>query len=279
MSRDLFNAHLEKVLRQYESDFDGVIGIAFRDLVSNHSISINGDRVFPIGSVIKIAILLEFFRQVTAGKLSGETRTWIEKEHKVPGSGVLQYLGDHTTNCTLRDLAVLMINLSDNTATNMLIDLVGIENVNRTLQALGLRNTRLARKMMDITAAMGGNENVSTPNEIASLLIRLYSHDGITKDVSEECLKILKMPKSEDYLSSGLPPDTILANKPGQLPGIVSDCGIVYLSDRPYILCLMITYLGNELAGERIIRHISRTVFSHVSRVAKSSELGRRFSV
>jgi beta-lactamase class A len=268
---------MHETLLQYERDFDGLIGVAFKDLTNGSEIAVNGDIVFPIASMVKIPILLEFFKQAMARKLSPDKRVWIEKEHKVADSGVLQYLGDHTVNCTLRDLAVLMINVSDNTAANLLIDFVGMDNVNSTLRTLGLEATRLARKMMDVKAAIGGNENVSTPSEITSLLRKLQTHEGIDEGVARECLNILKMPKLERYLSSGLPPGTVVANKPGELPGVLLDGGVIYLPDHPYVLSVMTTFTCNRLSAQAVIHRVSKIVYEHVWRVAQSSEFGRRF--
>jgi beta-lactamase class A len=277
MSQQIFYGRLQEALTEKAQALDGVMGLAFKDLVSGHEITIRGDTIFPIGSSIKIAILLEFFRQAKTGKFSVNDRVWVEKHHKVNGSGVLQFMGDHSMNCSLRDLAALMINVSDNAATNMLIDVVGMDNVNANLQRLGLKSTRLERKMMDEPAAKKGNENVSTPKEMMSLLTKLYKCDGIEEDVSTEALTILKMPKLEQYLSAGVPPDVVVANKPGMIPGVFGDSGIVYLPERPYVLSVLTTYLRDPPMGQEAVRKVSKIVYDHAWRVSKSTEIGRRF--
>jgi beta-lactamase class A len=107
---------------------------------------------------------------------------WVDKTHKVGGSGVLQELGDHTSQLSIRDLGILMIVLSDNTATNMLIDLVGMENVNKTLSSLGFTQTHLQPKMINTAASGRGEENLSTPAEATRLMEILYRGWGIQRD-------------------------------------------------------------------------------------------------
>jgi len=179
-------------------------------------------------------------------------------------------------NCSLKDITSLMILVSDNVATNILIDLVGMENVNKTVQALGLKATRLARKMIDEDAARKGRENVSTPREMMSLLTMLHTSSGIDKDVSAQTLDILKMYK-EGPVRTGAPPETVVANKTGGLPGVIADCAIVYLPDRPYVLCAMTTFLKDPLVGHESIRNVSRIIYDYMWRISKSTPLGRRF--
>lgn len=273
---DYLYSILEENLSEQIQRTDCVVGLALKDLVSGREFAIKGDTVLPIGSAIKIGVLLEFFRQAKLGKLSVQDRVWIEKNHKIGGSGVLQFLGDHSVNCSWRDIAALMILVSDNAATNMLIDLVGMENVNKTFQNLGLKATRLARKMIDEDAARKGRENVSTPCEMRSLLTLLHTSSNIDKDVSQQTLEVLRMYK-EGPLRSGVPPETMVANKTGTLPGVMVDCGIIYLPDRPYALCVMTTFLRDPLTGEELIRRISRIVYDYLWRISKSTPFGRRF--
>lgn len=133
----------ENSLREIAGNVQGALGIAALDLTSGESFAVNEHWVFPQGSAIKIPILLEVYQQAHAGKFKLTDLRWLNKTDQVGGSGVLFELGDHTSQLSIRDLGILMIVLSDNTATNMLIDLVGMENVNKTLAGLGLQQTRL----------------------------------------------------------------------------------------------------------------------------------------
>ena len=119
-------------------------------------------------------MLVELFRQSEAGKLDLDEVVVLKAEHIVPGSGVLQQLTPGSVRMTLQDVATLMVTVSDNTATNMIIERVGMENVTETMAELGLPDTKLQRKMMDTEAWMADRENLSTPLEQAKLLAMVH---------------------------------------------------------------------------------------------------------
>jgi len=154
---------LQRDLEKTTADFDGVMGIAVKDLTSGETFFVNADTVFPQASSIKIPILLELLRQAQAGpEASGlklDERVELKRALMTGGSGVLLRFGDGTSALSLRDLATLMIVLSDNTATNILIDRVGMDNVNGLLRELGLKETKLQRRMMDVEAGRASREN------------------------------------------------------------------------------------------------------------------------
>jgi beta-lactamase class A len=115
------------------------------DLTTGERFAINENVVFSQASAIKIAILMEVCKQAHDGKFQLTDLRRIEEKDKAAGSGVLVELGDGTVQLSIHDLCVLMILVSDNTATNILIDLVGMNNMNQTLAALGLEQTRVRR--------------------------------------------------------------------------------------------------------------------------------------
>ena len=157
-----------------------------------------------------------------------------------------------------------MVTLSDNTATNILIDRLGMEQIARRMQGLGLNATKLRRHMMDTAAARRGDENVSTPDDIARLL-QAMPPDG---------LELLKKPK-ESRLRKGLPPGVATADKPGELEGVRVDAGIVYAKNRPFVLCVMTTFLKDDGEGERAIEEMSRAAYQYYSRLGAGGSLGR----
>ena len=152
----------------------GVVGYAAIDLTTGQWLGVNEDLVFPQASAIKIPVLLEVLRQAEAGRLSLEDRHAVSRAVQVGGSGVAQHFGDGTSSLSVGDLAVLMIVLSDNTATNMLVGLVGMDSVNATLAAAGFSATRLRRIMMDERASAENRENTSTPSEAARMMAMLH---------------------------------------------------------------------------------------------------------
>src|SRR5262249_55407138 len=164
-NRDLLRRKLIAEIEKIAGNHDGVMGVAIKDLTTGEEILLNDQGAFPTGSSIKIPILVELLKQAAEGKYKLTDQRWVERQDKVGGSGVIVNFGDHTSQLSLNDLATLMIVLSDNTATNMLIDQVGMANVNRTMDELGLKQIRLRRKMIDQAASARGDENTATPRE------------------------------------------------------------------------------------------------------------------
>ncbi|HWF85564.1 MAG TPA: serine hydrolase, partial [Vicinamibacterales bacterium] len=152
---------LEHRVHDIAAHVDGVVGYEILDLTSGERVGhLEGD-VFPTASTIKLAVVYELFKQADEGRIKLEDRITLDHTKAVGGSGVLHEMGMPTLS--IRDYATLMVMLSDNTATNVLIDLVGMENVTKRMQGLGLGSTKLRRHMIDLAAARRGDENVSTP--------------------------------------------------------------------------------------------------------------------
>lgn len=259
-------------LEKTATGLDGVMGYAIVDLTSGDRVERLPSAVFATASTIKLAILYELFKQADEGKLSLDTVRPLDRQQVVGGTGVLAELT--APAMALRDYATLMVVLSDNTATNVLVDVVGMTNVTARMASLGLKDTKLRRKMIDLAAARRGDENVSTPSEIARLLEILYRGEGLKKESQEALLAILKKSKTTP-MRRGIPPGVAVANKPGTLEGVEVDAGIVYLQGRPYVLSVMTTYLTQNAAGEAAITSASQAAFEYFNRLAKSSEYGR----
>lgn len=259
-------------LEKTATGLDGVMGYAIVDLTSGDRVERLPSAVFATASTIKLAILYELFKQADEGKLSLDTVRPLDRQQVVGGTGVLAELT--APAMPLRDYATLMVVLSDNTATNVLVDVVGMTNVTARMASLGLKDTKLRRKMIDLAAARRGDENVSTPSEIARLLEILYRGEGLKKESQEALLAILKKSKTTP-MRRGIPPGVAVANKPGTLEGVEVDAGIVYLQGRPYVLSVMTTYLTQNAAGEAAITSASQAAFEYFNRLAKSSEYGR----
>ena len=235
------------------------------DLTSGDRIAHLERETFPTASTIKLAIVYELFKQVAEGRIRLDETLVLDRARAVGGTGVLFQLG--TPTLSIRDYATLMVIVSDNTATNVLIDRLGMQNIGARMQSLGLGATKLRRHMMDTAAARRGDENVSTPDEIVRLL------QAIEKD-EPDAVALLKKPK-ESRLRRGLPPGVEAADKPGELDGVRVDAGIVFAKNRPYALCVMAAFLNDEKEGERAIEEMSRSAYEYFSRLG-SGMLGRR---
>lgn len=266
-----FGAKLASTLNHMSADYDGVMGIFVKDLTSGQTFSVNPDTIFPQASSIKIPLLIELMHQAQSNKIDLNTRVDIHRDALVGGSGVLQFFSDGGSSISIHDLAILMILLSDNSATNLLIDRVGMNNVNSMLDGLGLHNTRLARKMIDIAAEQADRENHSTPREMAALVEQLYSGKLLDAEHTKATLEILEYPK-ESPLHAGLPENITVAEKPGSLNGAQCDSGIVLLEGRPYIISVMTTY--NRADGNAAITGVSRVVFDYFDRLAHANSYG-----
>ena len=265
---------LQEHLREIDHNLDGVLGLALKDLASGDEFFIHPDEIMPQASSIKITVLANLYLQAQQNKLKLSDEYVVRNEDLVTGSDIMLGLTPGVTRLTLRDLATMMIAVSDNSATNVLIDRLGMENVNAMLRSLGLHATQLRRKMMDLKAAGEGRENVSTPREMMFLLETIYRGKLLNPQMTEDFLKMLSTHK-ESSLLQGLPDDVPAANKPGELEAVRNDSGIVLIKNRPYVLCVMTTYLRDEKDGSAAIRKISALAYSYFDRLSRASDYGR----
>ncbi len=267
---------LEARVALVDQGLDGVLGVAVVDLNTGARIVLRGDQPFPQASSIKLAILYEAWRQAAEGRLDLAAVTTPPAAHRVGGAGVLKALGGKVS-LTWRDLAVLMMGWSDNEATNLLIDRVGLDSVNARLDGLGLPATRLRRRMMDLDAARQGRENVSTPAEMARLMELLRAGHDLSPAAGSDLLAVASVDK-DSWFRDGLPPGLRVVDKPGALEGVRCVTAFVDLPGRPYVAALMTTALRRDADGEAAIRDLSRALFETFDRLARSSELGRVIS-
>jgi beta-lactamase class A len=265
---------LEATICGVDRNLDGVLGVAVLDLTTGQKYLFHADEVLPTASSIKIAILAELYHQAQQGKIKLDDLYTLQSSDLVGGSGVAGALTPGVTRLTLRDVAALMISVSDNSATNIIIDRVGMENVNALLDSLDLTHTRLRRKMMDVKAAAEGRENIATPREMLLLLEKLYRGKVLNKQFTEEFFNLLSIHK-ESYIPRELPEDLRVANKPGELEGVRNDSGIVFAGKRPYVISVMTTYLRRERDGGEAIIRISNAAYQMFDRFSRASEYGR----
>lgn len=271
---------LESTTDHVDRQLDGVMGVAIEDLNSGQQLFRREDEVFAQASTIKVAVLAELYHQNqqslqgVPGKAKLTDTYTVLSSDLVADSDIMGGLTPGVSKITNRDLATMVVAVSDNSATNVLIDRVGMENVNALLDTLGLPHTRLRRKMMDIKAASEGRENVSTPREMQSLLEQIYRGKVVNKELTDDLIRVLSTHK-ESWIARDLPEGLRVADKTGELEGVRNDCGIVLVPNRPYILCVMTTYLSKERDGEEAITRISTAAYSMFDRMARASEYGR----
>jgi beta-lactamase class A len=261
-------------ISEVDQNLDGVLGVAILDLTSGKKFLLREDEVFPQASSIKIALLAELYHQVQTGKLKLTDLYTVQTSDLVFDSDIMGGLTPGVTRLTLRDLATMVVAVSDNSATNVLIDRVGMENVNALMDSLGLKHTRLRRKMMDLKAAQEGRENISTPREMMTLLEDLSDGKLLNGELTKDFFQLLSTHK-ESFIPREIPDGVKIANKPGELEGVRNDSGVVFVENRPYVICVMTAYLENEGDGEAAISKISGVAYRMFDRLARASEYGR----
>lgn len=233
----------------------GEVSVFGKDLVTAEQWAYQADLPLVAASVIKIPILTEAFRQARDGLLSLDEEFSILPEQKMPSCGVLTYLHDGL-KVTLQDLCALMIIVSDNTATNILIDRLGMENVNETMRKLGLRKTVLRRKLFDAEASARGIENTITAQEMGILLEKMYRGECVSAAADREMLDILRNQRLNGKMPFFLH-GVEIAHKTGEDAGITHDVGIVYAA-HPLVLCFASNHTDVP-AFERFIQDAART--------------------
>lgn len=264
----------QEKLQKGVSSVSGAMGFVAFDMKNRDRFAINENLLFPQASAIKIPILMEVFKQAHEGKLRLNDMRWVEKKMQVGGSGILVELGDRTSQLSVRDLCVLMIVLSDNTATNMLIELVGMKNINTTLASLGFVQTKVQRVMLDQAASARGDENLSTPAEASRIMEMLFKGEFINRAVCDDILSILKKSKPNvGAIQSGVPSNVPVVFKPGGIAGVHTEWAIVYAQDLPYVLVVMENYgIGNQ--GNEAMQEISKVLYEYYSRLSHATRYG-----
>ena len=270
-SRSLWE-QLKITLTNKINTFEGVAGLAVKSLTSGNSICIHGDEVFPTASTIKIHILTQLFSLEQKEEIDLSKRVRFTNDMYGAGSGIIHFL-ENEPEFTIFDVAILMMLVSDNTATNMCIDLAGMKEINTLIQDMGLSETKLRRKMMDPDAINRGEENVSTPNELTAMMEKLYKGNP-TPRVSEQVLTIMSKPKSA-YLNKAVGPNIRVANKPGGMDKVICDAGIVFLPNNPYTVSIMTKFaMVDSVSQEAFVIEVAKTIHKSMETLDVANEFG-----
>ena len=268
----------EKILatvKAHEASVTGTLGFAFLDFKTGENCYLQENTAFPTASVFKIFLLAELYRQVEQGKLRLEDTITADPAEISGGSGVLKRFR-HAANLTLYNHAVLMMAISDNTATDLLFDLVGADAIqNDLLAALGLENTEIPCKCHELIGNAkipGAPYNFTTPKEMVKTLQALHGGTLLTPEHSEEVLELMQPIPKYNRLEKYLPHGTKIRRKTGSLVRVVNDTGIVFTEKGDYAIAVF--YNGNtadpaeyeaekkKLLGEELIALISRDVYN-----------------
>ncbi len=268
---EILESKTTAAVRALEEREPGVIGFAATDLKSGRTFSYHGDTQFAQASSIKIPIMIEMFRAAAGGKFQLGDKLTLTAKDAVGGSGHLrEKLLAGPLTLTIRELITAMMETSDNTATNQCIRMAGMDAINRTLENYGSKRTRLQRVMMDSDAARREEENIATPLEMAKLAELLYRGKVVTPEASAEMIGILRLVKA--HFKKAIP-NVDIASKPGGIPGVKCETGIIYLRNRPYALSVMTSFVPDS---SDLVEQVTGILHAHFTTLSKSNSYGNR---
>lgn len=218
--------------------FRGESGIAIKDLARNWNIQHNPDKLFPAASLIKVPIMASCLLAAEEGRIDLKDKIRLKEKHKAGGSGRLKNM-KAGEEFTIEELIGMMITLSDNTAANILIELLGFDYINDCFKKMGLKNTNLSCKIMDFGSRRAGIENYTSASDMSCLLDKIYHKRLLNYRISKRCLELLKDQKINDRIPAKLPKEILVAHKTGLLKGICHDMGIVFTNRGNFIICVL----------------------------------------
>ncbi|MDB5307645.1 MAG: per1 [Gemmataceae bacterium] len=276
--RGVSAADLETRITALAKDHKGKVAVAVKHLTTGDEFYLNADEVMPTASLIKLPIMVETYWQAAEGKVKFDATLTLTKEDKVPGSGVLtQHFSDGAT-FPLRDAVRLMIAFSDNTATNLVLDKIGIPATNVRMETLGLKNTRINAKVFkgsttsvdpDRTKKYGLGS--TTAREMVRVLELIDAGKVASPEACKEMVAHLKKCEDKDMFRRFLPPAVELAHKTGAVNNARTDAGIIYLKSGksgPVALCVLTNENEDQRwavdnAGQVLLAKIAKEVHDH----------------
>lgn len=255
---------LQQRLNRQNLKFTGRAGIIVKDLDTGWEFAYGQDQPFASASMVKIPIMAAVFKAGQEGliDLSGTVR--LDGQDKVLGSGKLKGMPNGSVY-SIRELVKLMVTSSDNTAANMLIDILGMDYLNNSFKEFGLKQTNLSRKMMDFRVRRNGTENYTTAADTALLLEKIYRKTLVNAAVSSQCLEILKAQKIRDRIPAKLPAATLVAHKTGLERGICHDAGIVYCPQGDLLICVLTKGTKSSRSAKAFIARLSLEAYNSYS--------------
>lgn len=284
-------ATLAAVIERLVGETGGIIGVSATQLATGRHIGYREHEPFPTASVIKLPLLVTLHEDALTGRVDLRERVSYVGETKVAGSGVLQYLDDGL-NPTLRDLSVLMMSVSDNTATDLLFDRVGKDRIERTMDRLGLPSIRVPfdiremlmelvdmdhskpggydelRRLLRLSAGSGGRSMLpdqadrSTPADMCRLLELIASSGILDADACSAIIELMKRIQSGTRIPGLLPKGTVVAHKTGSYRRLRNDVGIVYAPNGPYAVALFARELPRDnIEDDEALARISLAIY------------------
>lgn len=250
------NEHIKNLLISEVSSLDGDVALYVKFLNTNQEVAINETSQFWAASLVKVFIASYFYDQVNQNKIDPNIWITVKKENNVLGSGIAHLL-DSETKYLISDLVVLMLTLSDNSATNEIIDLLGFENIENYILKIGLKNTTLKHKLL-IPAGKG--PNLTTAQDMGFLLELLYKSK---LPYSDKILNIMNEAKDRDRIPLLIPNEIKIPHKYGSLPEAMHDIGIIYAKE-PFIFVFLSDNQKDKLKTNKILSECAKICFDFV---------------
>jgi beta-lactamase class A len=272
---------LESRLAPLAKAHKGKVAVAVKHLTSGHGWTLNGDEPMPTASLIKFPLLIEAYWQVLEGKLKLSDMLTLRETDKVPGSGILTYHFSEGATFSLRDCCRLMIAYSDNTATNMVLDQIGIPSANKRMETLGCPNTRINAKVflgsktsIDPERTKKFGLGSTTANEMVKLLELVYQGKVVGQRACREMIEHLRNCQDKDCFPRFLPDGTVVAHKTGAVGGIRTDAGILFTPHGPIALCVLTADNADKTwrqdnAGNVLCARVAREVYDYFTKTKK----------
>ncbi len=257
------------------------VAVAYQSLgASKDTLFLEADRVLHAASTMKVPVMLEFFRQVDAGKLSlDQPLTLVNQFHSIVDGSPYSLDAKEDEDAALyerigkpvpaRELLQRMITRSSNLATNSVIALVDAKRVTETLRTLGAKQMTVLRGVEDGKAYQKGLNNTATARDLATVLAAIEQGKAASASSTQAMRAILLAQELNDEIPAGLPPGTPVAHKTGQITGVLHDAAIIYPPGRaPYILVVLTSGIPDEKVARSLIVDLSRHVYAHATRSA-----------
>lgn len=255
---------MTKKILTYLKEIDGIAGVVVERSDGKRIIEYNSEHRFPSASIIKLYIMWAFYKKVNDGELKEEDLYDVTQEEIVGGCGILQQLKTENLKLSLRDICALMIVLSDNIATNIMIRVVGMDYINNEIKRLGFHKTSLERMLMDGEARKKGLDNYTSANDSIEILKSILFDESIRKELRTEMLNIMEGQILTNHVPHNLPLDYRFAHKTGNLDRTLHDVGVLYTANDYYYLAVMLDELDDIVEGKKQINKIGEYIFTSI---------------
>jgi beta-lactamase class A len=268
-------ADLEARIAPLVKEHKGKVAVAVKNLTTGETYYINPDDAMPTASLIKLPVMVETYAQAKDAKVKFDTKLTLTKDDKVPGSGILTAHFSDGATFPLRDAVRLMIVFSDNTATNLVLDQIGIPSTNKRMAELGFKNTKVNAKVfkgsttsIDPEATKKFGLGSTTAREMVQLLELIEAGKVVSPEACKEMLGHLKACDDKTTIARHLPAGVVLAYKTGAVSNARTGAGIAYLKTGPVAFCVLTNENDDKRwlrdnAAEVLLANVAKEVYDH----------------